>query len=438
MRSLILISLISILSSCTKPEGSDPICNPADYEIFLTSPSTNTVERLKKECEFWSEKISGEPRGFLYHQKLGAAQASLFEKTGNIDFLNESAESFKVASQLVFGKHKADNLLTQSSLAIKKHNFDQANHFALKARGLATEKFAAYMMQFDSEMELGNYELAKSILDRNTNFQSFDFLVRLSKFKDHEGNLDSAIFYMEKAYQMVLREESSRAIWATANLGDMYGHAGRVSDSYQKYLEALDQNATYDYALKGIAWIAYSADRNPKEAGRILDVLARRTGLPDNLLLLTEMADANGDKELGKEYIQSFLEEARKEKYGAMYNKYLVNLYSEEINNYDQAIELALQEVGRRSTPATNDWLAWAYYLSGQSQKALKVYLEKVEGKTYEPEVLYHMGVVYKNAGMEKQGLKLLNEALEASYELGPQISRKIEVELSSQLAYKY
>jgi hypothetical protein len=41
---------------------------------------------------------------------------------------------------------------------------------------------------------------------------------------------------------------------------------GRIQESYDSYLKTLAIDPNYSYALKGIAWIVFSHERNTKEA----------------------------------------------------------------------------------------------------------------------------------------------------------------------------
>jgi tetratricopeptide (TPR) repeat protein len=66
----------------------------------------------------------------------------------------------------------------------------------------------------------------------------------------------------------------------------------------------------------------------------------------------------------------------------------------------------------------------------GSSEKALAILDEKVEGKTFEPHVLYQVGFIYKAAGESEKARNYLQQADEASFELGPLLSKKIKNDL--------
>jgi tetratricopeptide (TPR) repeat protein len=427
MKYILHTLAVALLMSCSKSADEKcNIANPEDYNVYLnTKKNTSEVEFLEKQIAFWSKKLNESPRGFTFYQKRGGAYSQLFEETGKVENLHLANDDFLEAGKLIKGKGQASNLLSLSSLAIKMHDFKTAEIYALDAQIFTNEKFGPLMMQFDAEMEVGNFNIAGGILDMNKRMDSFDYLVRLSKYKDYEGNLDSAIVYMEQAQQLIANENSEQALWAKANLGDMYGHAGRIEDSYNNYLKVLAMDSTYDYALRGIAWIAYSADRNAAEAKRILNVLKERTEMPDTYLLLAEIEEFEGNQNEARKHLQTFKEEANKAKYVGMYNKYLIDIYIAE-ENFEEAKRLAETEVNNRPTPATYDWLAWTHYKSGDLDKAVEMYKSNIEGETYEPDVIYHMGVVYKDANRNK-GLDYLKESMDASYELGPLVEMEIK-----------
>ena len=56
------------------------------------------------------------------------------------------------------------------------------------------------MMLTDVSLELGDYATARRTLQQFKNKNSFAYLIREVKLKDHEGDLEGAITSMERAY----------------------------------------------------------------------------------------------------------------------------------------------------------------------------------------------------------------------------------------------
>jgi tetratricopeptide (TPR) repeat protein len=217
-----------------------------------------------------------------------------------------------------------------------------------------------------------------------------------------------------------------------SNLGDMYGHASRISESYQAYLEVLKQDPDYDHALKGIAWIAVVHDRNTQEAKRILNFIDTRKATPDMHLMLAEIAEVENDAGEKKKQLELFTNEARNSKYGGMYNTYLAKLEAEEFSNPQTAISIAEQEIQNRPTPLSYDLLAWGLFHKGEYREALEIANKNVLNRTYEPVALYHMAMIYKSNGLEKEARNYFEQASESSFELGPTISKRIELEIKT------
>jgi tetratricopeptide (TPR) repeat protein len=276
-------------------------------------------------------------------------------------------------------------------------------------------------MLFDVYLELGNTDEAKSYLSKIENFKDFDFLIRLSKWSDHIGDLDKAIIYLEKATEEVEASKNKNLMqWAYTNLADYYGHAGRIEDSYQHYLKALELNANDAYAKKGIAWIVYSHEKNADEALRILNTITKNYDTPDYHLLKAEIAAFKGNTDLENKEIAQYKEKIADTLYGDMYNAYNVLIFAKNKAEIDKALQIATKEINNRPTAQSYDLLAWTHYNNGNIKEALDIVENHVAGYTFEPEVLYHMAEIYKANGKLNEAKHLRGELLSSSFELGP------------------
>lgn len=430
-----LFSLIAILLliGCSA-EKTEMITHKSDYVHFYrgVTPQLVSHQSLEQEIAFWEGKISDQPNGYIYYNKLAVAKSKLFESNGDVALLKQIDSLYLTAGKMVAGKRKAANYIALSSNAIKQHKFQPALDYAYAAMDNTDEKFGPSLMVFDAAMELGLYDLAERMLKVTKNLESFDYLVRLSKFQDYKGDLDSAIVLMESAFDMVKSKNHATALWAQANLADMYGHAGEIDKSYQNYLAVLEKNPDYNYALKGIAWVAYAHDNKVDEAREIVEYLVKQKAMPDHHLLLAELAEYQGDNELHQKHIQLFESEASKAKYNGMYDAHLADLYASEFGDYDKALTLAHKELKKRPTPAMYALLAWVYELLGDHKKALAIIEEHVENKSFEPELIYKSAVIYASNNMDSKAKEYFLEAKDAGYELGPVVSQEVDRYLQS------
>lgn len=413
--------LITLVCSC----NSNKVTNTEDYTTYLTTELDDSA--LLSSAQIWTDKLETAPNQFPYLGKRASAFNQLFAATGNIEYLIKAEEDLVSAIEMT-NNQNASFLKSLAANYISQHRFKEALQLIKQAEAIGEKLNGTKKMLFDVHLELGNYLQAQAYLKQVKNTSDFDYLIRLAKWEDHIGNLDGAILQMEKA-TAIAESSNLKGLkqWAFTNLADFYGHAGDIKKSYNHYLKALDLDPNDAYAKKGIAWILYSHENNADEALRILDHVSTYYKAPDYDLLKSEIAEFKNDLELKDKAIGNYRDAVRNIQYGDMYNKYNVLFYTEEIFLPEQALEIAQREVENRPTPQSYDLLAWCYFRKGDVKKANDIIENYVDGKTYEPEVLYHIAEIYKAAGNTEKVKELKLELVASLYELGPTMESKIK-----------
>ncbi|WP_418602727.1 tetratricopeptide repeat protein [Hwangdonia sp.] len=422
---LVLLVLLLLTASCNTE--SKKITDATDYNFYLEITENEMLQLVKEDLKFWEKKYEKDPNQFPYLSKIAASQSQIFAKTGRIEALIEAEKNLIEANELSHYK-KVGYLRALSRNYISQHRFKEALQLLEKAETIGEGVISTQKMLFDVHLELGNYQLAKQYLNEIIDTSDFDYLIRLSKWSDHRGNLDAAIKYMEQA--KVIAEASnipSIKQWVYTNLADYYGHAGNVKASYNHYLKALELNPEDAYAKKGIAWIVYSYEKNPDEALRILNAVTKTHHAPDYHLLKAEIAEYKGDSNLKDTQLKLYKVALNNNMYGAMYNKHNALIYAEDSKQTVKALKLANTEINNRPTPQSYDLLAWTYYNQGDVKDALKIMENHVVGKTFEPEALFHLAHIYKANGKWDEVKKLKKELLESAFELGPMAAQKVQ-----------
>ncbi|TBW30239.1 tetratricopeptide repeat protein [Gramella sp. KN1008] len=421
---LSLSFLVLVFVSCDKVP--DQVSQKEDYDKYLREDTAMTVEKIKRDHAFWEEKLMKDSTQFPYLVQLASAQTNLFGATGEIEYLIQAERNLAAANQKT-GYRNVSYLKSLARNYIAQHRFSEALSLLKSAEALGEKINGTYKMLFDVHMELGNYETAETYLKRIEDRSDFDFLLRYAKWSDHKGDLSTAITYMEKATEKAeLMNLKGLRQWSYTNLADFYGHNGEIQRSYEHYLKALELDPNDAYAKKGIAWIVYSHERNPQEALRILNSITTQYKSPDYHLLKAEIAEFMNKGSLKKRNLEDYFATLSNENYGVMYNTSSAILYAEEFEETAKAMSLAQLEVEQRSTPQSYDLLAWIYYKQSDYKKALEIAEEHVVNRTFEPEALYHLAMIYKAAGKMEEAQKLKKELQESLYELGPVAEREI------------
>lgn len=425
----ISILIFSFFISCNSNSNQQKkeIANKEDYKSYMASEKNIKLENTKKDIDFWQKKYDNNPNQYTYLIKLSSLYSQLFEITGHIKNLY-TAEKLLLECNLRVKGQKASIHRSIARNYISQHRFKETLTHLEKALILGENKLDTQKMLFDVYMELGSYDKAKNQLTIIQNFNDFDYLIRLAKWNDYIGKLDDAIKLMEKA--MVLADNSKNQElkeWIYSNLADFYGHAGRIEDSYTYYLKTLDLDKNNMYALKGIAWIAFSNDRNTNKSLEIINFIENHHLVPDLYLLKSDIYDYENNTLKSKEAIKKYLELIGKNNYGDMYNAYNVFLYNEVLDKKNEALELAKKEISNRPTPKSYDLLAWTYYNLGDFNKAFEIANAYTINKSHEPTILFHNELILKANNKLTSENSNKGELLESIYELGPNLERQIE-----------
>ena len=415
------IILLVIVCSC----DSKQVTNTEDYNTYLTNTVSQT--ELLAAAQIWTDKLEATPNQFPYLGKRASAYSKLFSATGNIDYLKK-AENDLLQAIKVTNEKNPSYLKSLAANYISQHRFKEALEKLKLAEAIGDKLNGTKKMLFDVHLELGNYIYAEAYLEDIKNTSDFDYLIRLAKWEDHKGNLEGAIENMEKATKIA---ESSNLKgmkqWAYTNSADFYGHAGDIEKSYNFFLKALELDPTDAYAKKGIAWIVYSHENNAEEALNILNHVSSYYQAPDYDLLKAEIAEFQNNTALKYAALNKYQEAVSNKQYGDMYNGYNVTLFTDDLSLPEIALDLAKQEIENRATPQSYDLLAWSYFKAGNTKRANQIIEEFVEGKTFEPAVLYHVAEIYKAAGKTEEIKPLKQELMASLYELGPLMESKIK-----------
>ncbi|WGF91790.1 tetratricopeptide repeat protein [Aequorivita marisscotiae] len=422
MKKIITLFVAILFFACQdKPKK---ITNSKDYNAYLITSNTPSLDAIKADLEFWQNRFKDDSTHLMEMTRLSGIHGALFGNTGDISELKIS-EKLIEKSLRTSARNKDVYLRSLAHNYISQHRFREAQELLDSAYKYPDNRKETEMMLFDVAMELGNYQSADTLLGNIKDPKDFNYLIRLAKWSDHNGNLDAAIKYLEQAQQIAeQRNNKALKLWIYSNIGDFYGHAGRLKDSYSSYLKTLELEPDNAYAKKQIAWMVYSFEKNPKEANRILDSIMVNHKAPDYHLLKAEIAAFEGNASEVNRQNQLFLKATENTNYGEMYNAYLIELYAETAP--ETALRLAETEVNNRATPETYQLLAYAQLKAGQKEAALKTIEEQVAGKTSEPKALFNAALVYKANGMDKKVASFKEELLGAGYELGPVTAKAI------------
>src|SRR5581483_4547546 len=308
MKQFIIHAAICILLVTLYSCHQQPVTNPKDYAAYLTISTNQQLQRIDTEMDFWKKRLAHAPGDMVAESKIASLLTRRFAYSGSMTEIHTADSLLQQVNKL----NRTSSSGTFRSLAancITQHRFLQAQQYIDTALALGDNKYVTVLMEFDVAMELGNRYRARKALNSLADKNSFEYLIRAAKYKDHaEGNLSEAIVLMEKALATI-KDNPSPALylWTESNLGDLYGHANRYAASYQCYLNVLQKDPSYYHALKGIAWLVFSHDKDVANARKIVAYLQQRHPVSDYELLLLQMSDWEHNTAAKQEHTGKFM-----------------------------------------------------------------------------------------------------------------------------------
>ncbi|RXK59410.1 hypothetical protein ESA94_14855 [Lacibacter luteus] len=428
----LLLFVVATCFSCSYNSGK-VVKEELLLHLLQQQPAqSNSALLIEKDIYFWQTRIAENREENASVLKLASLYSMRFHHSGLIGDIIKSDSLYKAANQLQkffsSGVYRA-----LAANAVTQHRFKDAERYIDTALTMGDNKYLTLLQAFDIKLELGQQFRAEQILQSIHPKNNFDYYIRASKLEDHKGNSEESIRYMEKAYADVADSRNTQLLlWVKTNLADMYGHQNRINDAYRLYNEVISSDANYYHAWKGIAWLAFSNDKNTNFAKTILHRLQKIHPIPDYDLMLSEIAGYENNITEKNKWLLSFIKKVQAPGYGDMYNKYLFNILTDEYNNPSAALLIAQKEIQNRPTAQSYDMLAWSLYKSNRLNEAVGIANGRVINKTFEPDALYHIGLIFKKAGNNNLAKYYLGQALESSFELGPQVTKNITQELQS------
>lgn len=223
MRFLIFLSASLLLSfTACQQKAKGFRLNPSEYESFLQYDHQEDLKKMEKNFDFWETKYEQDPNQYPYLQKMAAVKSEIFNMQADISDLKDAE---RLLTKAVIQTHSKNSAILRSLSRnyISQHRFKDALDLLEKAEEIGDKLFATHCMLFDVYLELGNTEKASMYLNLIANEQNFDYLIRMAKWQDQKGNLNTAIDFMEKALDKAERDRNGLQVrWTHSNLGDFY------------------------------------------------------------------------------------------------------------------------------------------------------------------------------------------------------------------------
>jgi len=360
------------------------------------------------------QQVAGDPDDVERLGRLGFAYLQKARETGDPAFYTKAEGVFQRALSV-----DGDNPLAlsgMSSVALARHDFQQALVWGQKALEQSPEDPDYYGAIGDALIELGRYEEAVAAFQRMADLrpdQSSD--VRTAYARELHGDVHGALEAMRSAVEAA-GPKGENAAWVRLQLGHLYFNQGDFGLAEEQYEQSLEAFPGYVHALAGLGK-AHAARGDYGQAISLYEQVTARQPAPEYVIALGDVFNAAGEHEQAQR--QYDLVSA------------IAGLYQTNGVNTDLETALFFADHGLRLDDAVlqaraayqqqpgsihaADVLSWALYKSGGYEEALVHSKEARRLDTRDALLSFHAGMIHYGLGQDDEARGYLEQALDVN-----------------------
>ena len=372
---------------------------------------------MKNNVDVLIRKIDENPSDIKSLLALTVQYIQEGRNTGNFNYYNNAA--LKCINTVLEKDAKSFEALTfKATILLSQHRFSDGLAIANQVQKLYPYNAYVYGLLVDGYVESGKYKEAIEAADRMISIRPDNrSYARIAYLREIHGDIPGAIEAMKMAIDAGAPGDENTE-WCRVQLGRLFEKTGKISEAKMHYTISANNRKNYPYALAGLARIAAKEKDYTKALGLYMQADSL---IPDHTFKegIAEVYNLTGQTEKAKtvaeeilNYMKNFSSTGENKNAGQNEDHEMAHAYM-GVNNYEKALEFALQEYNRRpANIEVNETVAIVYYAKGEYTKALPYIQTALGTNCKNPELLCHAGLIYAKSGDHTKAKKLLKEAL--------------------------
>jgi pentatricopeptide repeat protein len=355
------------------------------------------------------QQVRDRPDDVRVLTRLTEAYLQRARETGDPSYYDLAETALDHASKLA--PEDVQVLVAAGSLALARHDFEQALAVGEQTRAANPDVVAAYGIIADALVELGRYEEAaaavQEMVDRRPDFASYS---RVSYVRELHGDLEGAIEAMETAAASAPSDFDEA--WALVIVGNLQLQRADVAAAERAYSKAAQSLSGDAMVLAATARLAI-ARGDLVSAEPLLRAAVDQRPLPEYATALGELLESQGRVAEAEE--QYAVVRATQQLFAAsgVDNEVELTLFEADHSaDTEPTYAQARTAHDRRPSIFAADTLAWAAYMTGRLDEARARSAEALRLGTRDPRLFYHAGVIAGAAGEIAVSESLLTQAI--------------------------
>jgi tetratricopeptide (TPR) repeat protein len=433
--------LLVILILCTASAWSQT----APLESGRLGPTSTD-----KQIQTLQEHVKKAPDDYAVYDGLGSAFLQKARETGDIAYYDLAEQTLKKALSLAPEDFQAaDPLVHMALVYMGEHRFPDALAYAQKAIGTGSGNLAAFAIEGDAYIDMGDYDEAATAYNSVRGLgRAISSPLALAYVSDSRmaylcflrGDSAESIRLMKSAIAAALQTNVPREnlAWLYFELGERYFQTGDLGKAELAYQSGVTADLNHYRSIAGLAKVRAAQGKFEES----IQLYQRSIAIIPFPVYVAELGDIY--KKVGRpdeaqqqydlvEYI-GHLSKLNQ----VLANRELALFYADQGIKLSQALELARTELELRHDIYTWDTLAWVLYGNGRFQEAAEAIDKALALHTNDSLLLFHAGIIYHSLDEDSEAADFLTHALKTNphfHVFQTEIARRTLQDLSSRNA---
>ena len=394
-----------------RDRSTDKTAPVVDLSLATTVAPAVGAGDLDARISSLQERVRTVPDDWTSSANLGLAYLQKARITADPTWYEKAAGVLAVSLE----GNPDDNLQAKLGMALldgARHDFESSLRWSRAAIEVGPTTSYTYAAAGDALVGLGRYAQAdllyQKMIDLRPDLASYS---RVSYARELRGDTSGAIAAMKMA-QTATTISGEDAAWVGYHLGELYLGVGRISMAAETFQRASAAAPDYYLPLVGLAQVAFArgdVDGAIEQMNKVVEQLP----LPQYVGWLGDLYEVDGRPALAAR--QFALVEAEQKLFAA--NDVLpdvdVTLFLADHGDAAAALALARLQYAERPSIQVADGLAWALRANGRDAEALRYAREALRLGTEDASMLFHAGMIARDAGRERLGIRYITRAVE-------------------------